>query len=404
MSGPIELCFIINNLGQGGAERQLVELIRHIDKRRFKVTVYLYAVNKGVFFREVFDIPGIRVVQHVLKSRFAALKIIEALLYLRRTLKSNRYDVVQTTLFMNGLFVRLVAPGRYSGRIVSTIRTSLDRYTMFHLFAERMLIRGSYVVANSKKAADAFQERIPAGRGGRVRYIYNGYDTGVFRPRERKGADGSVSLGCVGRLHRIKNHLQVARVVHDLNDALIRLTVIGGSGDQEEVLRSFIRQRGLEQSITVMPEQRNIADHYGRFDIFVLPSLLEGCPNVLFEAMLCGCFCIISVNANTDGFVIHGQNGLVYNGTDDDLKMQLQYAISIMGTGLFDGIRENGIRYARENFSVESMVMSYELLYREIARRDQPGRTGGAPAAVHRPVRSATERPNEHDVFERMCL
>jgi glycosyltransferase involved in cell wall biosynthesis len=384
MNARVSICFIINNLGQGGAERQFVELIKHIDKTKFDVTLYLYAVNKGVFFKEIFDIPGVRVVQNVLRSRNAGLKIIEALRYIRRILKDNHFDIVQTTLFMNGLFVRLAAPRRYRDRMVSNIRTSLKLYTKYHLFAEKMLLRRSYVVANSRRTAEEFLGRVPRGRRARVRYIYNGYDTGLFSPRQTERPHDSVTLGCVGRMYRIKNQMQVVRVVHAMNTASIRLMVIGDSGDQENAIIAYIREYDLEDRIALEPKQSNIEDCYNRFDIFILPSLLEGCPNVLFEAMLCGCFCIISTHANTDEFVLHGENGLVYDGTDEDLQEQLQYAISVLKTEAFDRIRENGRRYACENFSMEKMVKSYEDLYREIVYGYTPdGRDPVQTAASH---------------------
>lgn len=366
MTKQINVCFIINNLGQGGAERQFVQLLRHIDKQKFNVTLCLYAADKGVFYRDVFDILDVTIIQNTLKSKTAALKIIEALFYIYRILKKNQFDIVQTTLFMNGLFVRLVAPRRYTDRIVTNIRTSLKLYTKYHLFAEKLLIIKSYVVANSKKATEELIGRVPIGERGRVRHIYNGYDTEVFQPRQIDKSCNTIDLGCVGRIYHIKNYLQVVRVVHSLNNSAVRLLVIGESGDQEEDIRCYIRQNGLEKQILIMPKQTKIEEFYNRFDILIISSLLEGCPNVLFEAMLSKCFCIISENANSDQFVVHGENGLVYDGTDEDLKKKLEYAISILGSDCSERLKVNGYQYALYSFSMESMVKSYENLYREI--------------------------------------
>ena len=77
----------------------------------------------------------------------------------------------------------------------------------------------------------------------------------------------------------------------------------------------------------------------------------------------CKCFCIISSNANSDDFIVDGENGLVYDGTDVDLKIKLEFAISIKGTESFNKICEEGYDYAKNNFSLEKMVKSYEDLY-----------------------------------------
>jgi glycosyltransferase involved in cell wall biosynthesis len=366
MEAQINVCFIINNLGQGGAERQFVELIKNIDKQRFNVTLCLYAVNKGVFFKDVFSIPKVRVVQNILKKRNRILKIIEALIFIRKLLKRNSYDIVHATLFMNCLFVRLIAPRKYNDRIVANIRTSLSLYKRTWLLFEKLLIRRSYVVTNTKRAADEFIGKLTAAKRGRVTYIYNGYDTDLFRPRKIIKSADEIIIGCIGRVYYIKNQIQVVRVVHALNNDSVKLRIVGESGDQEELINTYVLENGLEKHITLSPKQSHIEDLYNEFDIIVVSSLLEGCPNVLFEAMLCECLCIISINANTDRFVTHGVNGLVYDGTDNDLKEKMEYAISILGTSTLDRIKKNGYQYASDDFSIEKMVRSYEILYNNI--------------------------------------
>ena len=76
--------------------------------------------------------------------------------------------------------------------------------------------------------------------------------------------------------------------------------------------------------------KKDIEIYYLKFDVFILPSIYEGCPNVLFEAMLSKCLCIVSIGSNSDNFIIDGVNGLVYDGSDKDLKLKLMEAISII--------------------------------------------------------------------------
>ena len=66
----IRVAFIISNLGQGGAEKQLVELIKGIDKNKFIVYLYLYAYQKEVFYTEVFNLKDVFVYKNILQVHY----------------------------------------------------------------------------------------------------------------------------------------------------------------------------------------------------------------------------------------------------------------------------------------------------------------------------------------------
>ena len=172
-----------------------------------------------------------------------------------------------------------------------------------------------------------------------------------------------IAIGSIGRIHHLKNHIQILRVFNELGNDNLELVIVGDDGGQKAHIEKYIDENKLTKSVQIISQQNNIEEYYNNFDIFILSSLLEGCPNVLFEAMLCKCFCIISKNANSDDFVMDGFNGLVYDGTDKDLKQKLEFAISIKETESFNKICEAGYEYAKNNFSMAHMVKSYEDLY-----------------------------------------
>jgi glycosyltransferase involved in cell wall biosynthesis len=365
MINKIKITFIISNLGQGGAERQLIELVKNIDKNLYDVSLCLYAINKGIFFKEVDNISGINLIKNHLHQKNKILKILEAILFIHKYLKKNKFDIVHTSLFMNGALVRLYAPRNYKNRIVYNVRTSFNLYNTKLLLLERLLINKSYLITNSKSAYKDFVKYFPKKYKAKMHYIYNGFDTEKFKPATKQ-ISKKITIGSVGRIHHLKNHLQILRVFNGIENTKLRLMIIGDDGGEKQYLENFISANNLTHSIELLPQQKKIEEYYNKFDIFILSSLLEGCPNVLFEAMLCKCFCIISKNANSDDFVIDGLNGLVYNGTDDDLKVKLEYAINMKDSDKFEKIRETGYEYAKNNFSMKKMVESYENLYSNI--------------------------------------
>lgn len=364
----IKICFVISNLFSGGAERQFVELIKHINKDRFEVYLYLYAVNRGIFYNELEHEKDILVKKDILKSKLTPFKVLEAIVNIFRFLSKHQFDIIQTTLHMNGVLVRMAAPRRYKNKIVSTVRTSFNLYSKFQLFLEKILIRKSFVVTNSISAANLFRNYFNSKYQFRISTIYNGFDTSKFYPYNQYRNSPDINVGNIGRIDKIKNQIQLVRVLPHLNDKRIRLLLIGKNNLKNEV-SALINKLGLNNRVVVFDELSNVTEYYHKFDIYVVSSVLEGCPNALFEAMLCKCFCIISKNANIDNYIINNVNGLVYNGTDECLIMKLNYAVSIYQTSTYNEIVERGYLYAYNNFSMAKMVKSYEDLYGSILNR-----------------------------------
>jgi glycosyltransferase involved in cell wall biosynthesis len=166
----------------------------------------------------------------------------------------------------------------------------------------------------------------------------------------------------VGRLVKQKNYMQAINVFKNISGTN-ELHIYGAPGDAENEIDLNLKSENKYCLIKKFSPTNKINLVYNTFDIFLMTSNFEGCPNALFEALLSKCFCIISKNANTDSFIRHGYNGFVYNGSDEDLLLKLNTAISIHDSKDFTEIIENGYQYALNNFSMDRMVKSYENLY-----------------------------------------
>jgi len=371
MENKIRIGFIISNLGQGGAERQFLELIKNIDKSSFDVSVCLYAINKGIFYKEIEEIDGINLKLNILKSKNKALKILEALRYIRNYLQVNNFDIVYTTLFMNGFFVRIIAPNKYKNKIITSIRTSFASYNKFHRFVEKFLINKSYVVLNSKNAEDDFRLSINKKYHDRIFLIYNGFDAKRFSKNWNRESKNPIIIGNIGRMTYQKNQIQLLRFIRMLSNRKLKLIIIGAKGDQSELLKNYINDYSLNDQVDLIDAVSNIEKYYNSFDIFILPSFYEGCPNVLFEAMLSKRLCIVSSNANSDGFIKDGINGFVYDGSDEGLLHTFKNALLILGEEKEKQIIENAFEYAIRNFGMNVMVHKYENIFIKLNEKNK---------------------------------
>lgn len=363
----IKVAFFISNLGPGGAERQLIELLRNIDKSKFEVSLYLYAYQKEAFFKDIFEATNIHVYTNVLKRKIIPLKIAEAILFIRNNIIRNEFDLLFSTLFMNNVLLRLAAPLKYKKKIIANCRTSLKTYSLFYMFFEKMQLPNSFLVFNSLASANSFKNKVSSKYFNQIICIPNGFSIDR-RELPMKINRAHIVIGGLGRQGLEKNFLQLVRVFIQVNNEQknTKLILQGNRGDQTEEIIKYISLYKMNDFITLAPENRDIKLFFEKIDIMVLPSHFEGCPNVLFESLIFKRICIVSEGANSDQYIVNGENGFVYDGTDNGLKIALLNAIDTLGSEKEKEITEKGFAYVRNNFSTELMVERYEKLFVKI--------------------------------------
>jgi len=368
MPSKTRICFILSHLPQGGAERQTLNLITALDYSRYDITLILYA-NTEIFYKEVLELP-INLLVHQSPGGGKFFRNIRNVLFLRRMLVRNDFDILHTLLFHNGFWVRLVAPRRFNQRIIYSIRSDMNDGPGFYLFFEKLFIRRSYAITNSLRAKDQFKALVGEKYFHKIFNIYNGFDVKRFIADEPAPLGNEIIIGTVGRQTTKKNQIQILEAINRISEKyLLHFFLIGDkANDRFEANENYVKKNGLNNSVTILDSQPEIESYYKRFNIFVLSSFYEGCPNVLFEAKLSKCLCIISKGANSDHFIQDGINGLEYDGSTTMLVEKLKIAIELIRNGNSLPLVENGNRYARENFSLSQMVNSYEKVYEEILR------------------------------------
>lgn len=159
----------------------------------------------------------------------------------------------------------------------------------------------------------------------------------------------------VGELSKRKNHLVVVKAIERLNDAKIKY-VICGQGPLKQQLEEEIENLNIKSQVKLLGFRTDIIELCKIADLFVFPSLQEGLPVALMEAMACGLPCVVSkIRGNVD-LIEKGVNGFVFeNKKDKEIE-----------DSIYQAIENNTIRHHMK-VENEKKMMAYDM---KIVRED----------------------------------
>jgi glycosyltransferase involved in cell wall biosynthesis len=286
---PIKILHIMTRLPVGGVENQLLSILRNYDKSKLSPLVCSLS-DKGQIGEEI-EREGIEVVcLNKLGHRFdwSIVKDICSLIT-ERSIK-----VVRTHQYHANLYGRLAAHRAGVPCVVASIHNTYTRDKKFHRrLINRFLARFTdRIVAVSGKVRDdiLMYDHIPSDK---VEVIHNGVDIDIFsnkdgkvKRREFNIPEDTVVIGTVGRLAEAKGqrYLLEALAVLKVKFPMVRL-LIAGDGLLRKELEGYAETLGIKQNVLFLGIRRDIPELLSVMDIFVLPSLWEGLPNALLEAM-----------------------------------------------------------------------------------------------------------------------
>jgi glycosyltransferase involved in cell wall biosynthesis len=199
----------------------------------------------------------------------------------------------------------------------------------------------------------------------KIEVIHNGIDTDLFVPTKELGFDKR-NLLWVGRCVKGKglDYLIDAFSILKTRHPDVTLTMVGEGADKNRIAQK-IRDLNLENSIMMKDFVPNseIVDMYQNSSVFVLPSLEEGVPRTILEAMSCGIPVVCSRLPQLVDIVDGG--GLLVSVKD---PQALATAISevLSDSSLVQKFRKNGRRNVVENYSWKDTVKKTVQLYKEL--------------------------------------
>ncbi|MEW5795009.1 MAG: glycosyltransferase [Candidatus Zixiibacteriota bacterium] len=363
----IKILYIIDYLSAGGGtERQMRQLVLHLDREQFDPTLVTLRPIKWLNMPEHVN-PNC---EHICLDvpRLAGPKAALALFRLARFLRRHRFDIVHT-FFQDANLMGVLAGTLAGTRSIIVSRRDIGHwYTPGKLFVLRQFNRmADYFLVNSDavKRSVAGHERF---RPERIKVVRNGYfdlpdDSPSPLSKTELGVPADSPLvGVVANLGVVKRIDNFIRVAGRVADKKCHFVVIGAS-DNVEPFYDLARQCGLEGRFHILHTLENIFNHVKLFDVGVLTSDAEGLSNTLIEYQLCGKPALaFDVGGNREA-LRDGRTGyLIPPGDLDGMVKGLDALLT--DHGLRKSMGANAAAWARQEFAGQRLIEQTSAFYR----------------------------------------
>ena len=366
-----KVLFLIHDLGQGGAEKVLVNLVNHMDKTKYDVSVIsLFGggvneqfLNKDVHYRAVF--------RKTFPANSQIMKLLTPMQLHRLCVKED-YDIEVS--YLEGPSARIVS-GCENPHTKLVCWIHVEMHTMKKLayaFRSEKEARWCYsrfqkIICVSDYVKNDFCNLINARKKSSV--LYNTVESDFIRSESKEIAeeiihDDKTNLIAVGSLKESKGYERLFSIVTRLvrENYNIRLYVLG-IGPLKEQLETYIRENELEDVIYLLGYKTNPYKYVAQSDLFVCASFAEGFSTAVTESLIVGTpVCTVEVSGMKE-LLGNNEYGLVTENTEEALEA---------GIKRFLDNRELLALYGEkalirgEDFSTEETVKAVEDMLEEL--------------------------------------
>ncbi|MFH1045399.1 MAG: glycosyltransferase family 4 protein [Candidatus Omnitrophota bacterium] len=389
ISKQIKVLHIITQLDLGGAQRNALDIVRHLDKQTY--LVYLLSSLKGPLIKEALDIPGVKtILLPSLRRPLHPFADIISLIRLVSIFKNEKIDIVHTHSSKAGILGRWAA--RYAG--VPVIIHTIHGWSFhqrqhflirnFYTFLERITARitDSLIAVSASDIRKGLTNKIASkDKYTLIRYAIDRaafFNCSVDRLRKKEELGFEKESPLIGMVACLKpqkspqDFVKAAALVIEKNPQARFLLV--GEGVLRNDVQRLIARLGIAEQVILGGWRRDIPEIMSCLDILALTSLWEGTPLVFLEAM-CSKLPVIAYNVDGVSEMIQdGVNGyLVPLGETHTVASRINHLLENKSIRTKMGA-EGFALVSRECCAIERMMQEVEHLYRSItAKKSKTG-------------------------------
>ena len=369
----MKIAFLIPNLAHGGAEKVLVNLVNHMNREKFDVTVITLfdeGVNRQFLEKHVHYKYCFR---RAVRGNSHIMKLFSPKMLFRRAVK-EKYDVIVS--YLEGPTARVVSGCPEDGtKLVCWIHTSQQSKAngakSFRSYREALhsYERFDKIICVSQSVKEDFQNLFPVSAP--VEVLYNTIEDEKIRRLAAEPIanspfrEGEIKLCGVGKLTKTKGFDRLARIHKRLIEEGFPVhTYLLGIGPEQEALERFVRENHLEDSFTLLGYQINPYQYVAGCDLFVCSSWAEGYSTAVTEALIVGTPVVTTrVSGMEELLGEHDEYGVITENEEEALYQGIRQLVSD------DKKRQYYAQKAlqrSEMFHTENTVAAVEKMFEEL--------------------------------------
>jgi sugar transferase (PEP-CTERM/EpsH1 system associated) len=354
----------------GGLEKVMTDTINHLPEFEHVVISLTYATeqsrqnfNRDVVIHELHKMPGNDL--SVWKKLFSLFDSLNADVLHTYNLPTLEYQLLAS---LCRIPIRIHAE---HGRDISDPAGKSTKYRILRKLLNPFIHQW---VPVSKDLSHWLEHDIGINKR-KIHLIKNGIDCDFFKPNNQKersaelkkfASKEDIVIGTVGRLDPVKNQKVLIELFQELAIIAPELAkklkiAIIGDGPLYKELKSTIIKCQLEQVIWLPGARYYIVELISSFDVFILPSIAEGIPMTVLEAMAIGKPVIASNVGGLPEIIINSTGVLV---SPDNKEALTQSVLNLLKSKTkMEVMGRNARQHIKNNFSIENMINHYQKLY-----------------------------------------